>query len=493
MRLDQLLQVLPEARVCGPVDATIVKVESDSRRIGPGDLFVAIRGGQEQDRHRFVPDALARGARAVVVEEEVDCQQATRVVVKNCRQALAKLAAVYYNYPGHDLTLVGITGTKGKTTTALLMRQVLEAGGEGCGYLGTLGGIIGAELEALSNTTPEATELHRHLRSMVEAGKRAAVLEVSSHGLALERVAGLSFKVAIFTNLARDHLDFHQSQEDYLNAKARLFEDLDPEIGPTGIVNADDPVAPILRERSKAPVLTYGRTSQADVRLLSLESGTQGMRLRLHTPVGSLAVDTALTGGFNGYNAMAAVAGGLALGLDPKAICQGIAALERVPGRFERVLAGQDFQVIVDYAHTPESLEVVLRTARELTCRRLICLFGCGGDRDRGKRPLMGQIAEELADQVFLTSDNPRSEDPGTILAEIAAGMTRQHDTRVYVDRHQAIGAALEEAGSGDAVVIAGKGHETVQILADRVVPFDDREVARQALLKLISRAKRGT
>jgi len=485
MQLRHLLEDLPVTHVSGPVDVRIGKIECDSRRVAQGDLFIAIRGGQEQDRHRFVPDALARGAGAVVVEESVDCRGATRILVENCRQALAKLAARYYNYPSRELLTVGITGTNGKTTTSFLVRQVLEAAGQPCGYLGTLGCLVENELEKLDNTTPEAAELQRLLRAMVEAGKTAAVLEVSSHGLALERVAGIQFRVAIFTNLSRDHLDFHQTEENYFSAKARLFAELDGAAGGRAIVNIDDPAAPVLLERVEAPVLTYGRRPGAQVRLAEMVPTAVGMRLRVQAPAGEMKVDTRLTGAFNCYNVMAALAAGLALEIGPEAICRGIAVVDNVPGRFEQVVAGQDFQVIVDYAHTPAGLETVLRTARELTRNRLICVFGCGGDRDRGKRPAMGRIAGELAHRVYLTSDNPRSEPPERIIEEIAAGVNPAHRPRIFPDRRWAIREALAAAGPGDVVVIAGKGHESEQILADRVVPFDDRQVARQILEEL--------
>ena len=482
MKLQHLLKNVPVIQISGSVDMQIEKIECDSRRIGKGDLFVAIRGGQEEDRHQFVADALGRGAGAIVVEDEVEARGATRVLVEDCRQILAKLAARYYGYPSRDLQLVGITGTNGKTTTAFLLRQVLEKAGQSCGYLGTLGCIVGSELERLDNTTPEAVDLHRLLRAMVAAGKKAAVLEVSSHGLALERVSGISFKVAIFTNLTRDHLDFHRTEENYFNAKAKLVTGLEEANGGRAVVNVDDPVAARLLSRVRVPVVTYGRQPSAQVRLLDMEPEERGMRLKVQTPAGELQLDAQLTGTFNCYNILAALAAGIVLGIDPESICRGIEAVDPVPGRFEQVGSGQGFQVIVDYAHTPDGLETVLRTARELTRNRLICLFGCGGDRDRGKRPLMGRIAAELADLVYLTSDNPRSEDPEQIIDEIAAGAGDGCKPRIFAERREAIEEALGEASPGDVVIIAGKGHEPEQILADRVIPFDDRQVARQVL-----------
>ena len=480
MELKYLLEELPDARVDGNREVDLERIHCDSRRVEQGDLFVAVRGGQERDRHLFVGDAVARGARVVVVEEAVDCGEATRVQVADCRAALARLAARFYAFPSREMLNVGITGTNGKTTTALLLRSALEAAGLSCGYLGTLGCWIDGELEQVDNTTPEAGELHRLLRSMVDAGMQATVLEVSSHGLALKRVEGIPFRAAVFTNLTRDHLDFHETWDQYFAAKAQLFEQL-PAAG-IAVINLDDPIATELAQRTRARVVTYGFGQAAEVRLQQAEPGPLGTRLHVATPAGPIDVDAHLTGSFNGYNALAALATGLALELDPDAVCRGIAALERVPGRFERIRAGQDFEVIVDYAHTPDALERVLTAARELEAHRLICVFGCGGDRDRGKRAQMGKVAGELADLTFLTSDNPRSEDPGRILADIAAGVPSGSDFHSEIDREQAIATALAEARSGDIVVIAGKGHETEQELANGVISFDDREVARRVL-----------
>jgi UDP-N-acetylmuramoyl-L-alanyl-D-glutamate--2,6-diaminopimelate ligase len=483
MELRLLLEEIPEARVDGAQDVELGHIHCDSRQVGKGDLFVAVRGGQERDRHLFVGDAVARGAGAVVVEEDVDCGGATRVRVADARQALAKLATRFYGFPGRRLLNVGITGTNGKTTTAFLVRSVLEAAGLPSGYLGTLGCSIDGELEKVGNTTPEAAELQRLLRVMVDAGLEASVLEVSSHGLALKRVVGIPFRAAVFTNLTRDHLDFHGTWEDYFEAKAQLFEDLEGE--GVAVINADDPMATALAERTKVPITTYGCGHAAQVRLQQADPGPLGMRLRLVTPAGPLEVLTHLKGNFNCYNVMAALATGLALGLDPEAACRGIAALPNVPGRFERIVEGQDFEVIVDYAHTPDALDRVLRAARELGVKRLVCVFGCGGDRDRGKRPLMGKVAGELADLTVLTSDNPRSEDPQSIIDDIAAGLPQDSACRSETDRHEAITTALTAARTGDIVVIAGKGHESEQELADRVIPFDDRELARRALRRL--------
>lgn len=483
MDLRELLAALePGFQVEGATDIQIDRIVCDSRSAGPGTLFVAIRGGEEQDRHLFVPDALARGAAAVVVEDALPTGQATRVRVGDCRRVLALMAAHFYGHADRELTAVGITGTKGKTTTAFLVQQMLAAAGRPCGYLGTLGCIVDQVLDkSLRNTTPEAVDLHRLFRAMRNAGKQAASLEVSSHALALQRVAGVQFAVGVFTNLSRDHLNFHQTNENYFAAKARLFDQCD-----RAVVNADDVAGQDLLEKLQIPTLSFGRSPRAQVRLLEDWHTGQGLGLRLQAPTGKHVVESKLTGGFNCHNILAAFACGLALELDLAAMVRGIAALDQVPGRFERIDLGQDFEVIVDYAHTPASLESVLHTARELTRNRLICVFGCGGDRDRGKRPLMGGIAGDLADLVYITSDNPRGEVPEAIIAEIAAGLQEPDKAERIPDRRRAIERALAAGLPGDVVVIAGKGHEAVQIFADRTIEFDDRQVAREVLLGLL-------
>jgi UDP-N-acetylmuramyl-tripeptide synthetase len=486
MELRLLLGALePGFQVEGALDIQIDQLACDSRSVGPGTLFAAIRGGEEQDRHQFVPDALARGAAAVMVEDDLPAGRATRVRVDNCRRSLALMAARFFGHADRELTKVGITGTKGKTTTAFLVQQMLAAAGRPCGYVGTLGCIVAGQLDkSLRNTTPEAAELHRLFRAMRASGKEAVSMEVSSHALALERVAGVQFAVGIFTNLSRDHLNFHQTSENYVAAKARLFEQSD-----RAVINADDNAGQVLLKKLEIPALSFGRSPQAQVRLLEDWRTELGLGLRIETPAGEQVVESRLTGGFNCHNILAAFACGLTLGLAPEAISTGIRALDQVPGRFERIDLGQGFEVIVDYAHTPASLESVLHTAREITRNRLVCVFGCGGDRDRGKRPLMGGIAGELADRIIITSDNPRSEVPAAIIDEIAAGMKEPGKAELIADRRLAIERALAGGLAGDVVVIAGKGHEAVQIFADRTIDFDDRQVAREVLQGLLGSA----
>ena len=483
MKLRDLIGAIQPVHIGGSLDLEIESVVSDSRRAGPGALFVAVRGGQEIDRHAFVDDALARGAPAVVVEEEDESLPSTRIRVEDCRQALAALAARLHGCPARSFRWrVGVTGTNGKSTTALLVRNVLKAAGARSAYIGTLGFSCGDGMESLDNTTPEADRLQALLARARDAGCDALVMEVSSHGLALRRVDGIDYSVAVFTNLTRDHLDFHGTEEAYLAAKTTLFRGLGQ--GGAAVVNADDPHAPEVAASTSARVLTYGERGE-DVRLSSFDTrGGSTTLLRLETSAGEWSVETTLAGRFNRSNVMAAVCVGVALGIDAAAVRSGIAAVSQVPGRFERLEEGQPFEVIVDYAHTPAGLDTVLRTARELTRGRLLCLFGCGGDRDKGKRPLMGRVAEDLADLVFLTSDNPRGEPPEEIIDQIAAGMRDAGSAVVCADRRGAIDAALREAREGDVVVVAGKGDEPYQILAEGPTNFDDRQVLRQVLGK---------
>jgi len=460
MNLRTLLDAHAPLSVSGSLDRPIDNIVSDSRQAGHRVLFVAIRGGQQLDRHAFVGDAVERGVEAVIVEDDsIDAGTATRIVVDDCRRALAALAARLHGDPSRDLLCVGVTGTNGKSTTASIISHVLSASGSPSAYLGTLGFSCGGEIEPLTNTTPEAGQLQALLARARDAGCGSLAMEVSSHGLALGRVLGIDFDAAVFTNLTRDHLDFHGSEEAYFAAKSLLFSNLSESAA--AVINADDPRSTALAAATRARVWSFGETG-AHVRLRDVRFERDHMCVNMETPDGAFEVETALTGRFNSANVVAAVT---------------------TAGRFERIEEGQPFQVIVDYAHTPAGLETVLQAARELTSRRLLCVFGCGGDRDTGKRPMMGRVAEALADRIYLTSDNPRSESPRQIMDQIAAGMQSADRVVVEPDRRQAIHAALRAAAAGDVVVLAGKGDEPYQILdAGQVVPFDDRDVARQAL-----------
>jgi UDP-N-acetylmuramoyl-L-alanyl-D-glutamate--2,6-diaminopimelate ligase len=495
VRLAELAARLGAGEIVGDPALEITEVSHDSRRLAPGSLFVAIRG-LAADGNRFVDAARKKGAAAICSEEPPHGEGAW-LRVPDAREALAVLSAAILGDPARSLELVGITGTNGKTTTAYLVDSVVRASGEPCGLLGTVEYRVGDRVVEASRTTPESSDLQRLLRQMADAGCRRAVMEVSSHSLVLKRVHGLEFQVAVFTNLTRDHLDFHGDIDNYFLAKRILFASL---LGTNGraIVNLDDDRATEIIKASRGSVWTYSLEKPgADLLAEDVQTSLAGSRFRVRTPMGPLEIETPLVGLFNVRNALAALGASLALGIPPETARRGIAALGGVPGRAERVLAGQDFTVLVDYAHTDDGLKNLLETVRDLKPNRLITVFGCGGDRDRTKRPLMGAVASRLSNVLVLTSDNPRSEPPEAILEEIQRGITaaRARDTlevHVIQDRREAIATALAMGRAGDVVVIAGKGHETVQILRDRSVPFDDRQVAREILGQLAGAKTRG-
>jgi UDP-N-acetylmuramoyl-L-alanyl-D-glutamate--2,6-diaminopimelate ligase len=483
-----LIEALPERRVIGALPPAVRGLTADSRRVEPGDAFVAVPG-LKQDARRFIADAVARGARLVVTEGEPLADLAVaQVLVPSARQALARLADAYHRHPSAGLTLVGITGTNGKTTTSYLVDALLRARGLTTGIIGTIQYVLGTETRTANHTTPEALEIQGMLAEMRERGIGGVAMEVSSHALALSRVDGLDFDVAVFTNLTQDHLDFHGTFDEYRRAKRRLFELLatSPKPARTAVVNADDPAGFAMVDGLSVPVLPFGLGPSARVRAVEHTSDLDGIRMTVETPAGSLTVRSALIGEHNVMNLLGAVATGLALGLAPDPIAAALVGVGTVPGRFEQVRAGQPFLVVVDYAHTPDALERVLVTARKITRNRLGVVFGCGGDRDRTKRPIMGAIAARLADRAWVTSDNPRSEPPQAIIDEIVAGVAQVAGATgrcaTEADRRRAIQAALDWAGPGDTVVVAGKGHETYQIIGADVHDFDDRAVAREVL-----------
>ena len=465
-----------------------VRVQYDSRAVGAGDLFVAVPGAKA-DGHAYLGSAREKGALLAVVERFVPDEPLPQVRVASARRALAILACEEAEHPSRELTVVGVTGTNGKTTTTYLVRSVLERHGERVGVVGTVGYEFGGEHRAAPHTTPEAPELARLLRAWRDQGADAVAMEVSSHALALDRTYGIAFDAGIFTNLTQDHLDFHGTLESYRDAKARLFraDSRGDRSKPfVGVVNADDPAGLWIRDHGDGRFLTYGSRSGAEVSAEDVQLGPAGTRLRIRHPRGSETVALRLRGAFNVMNALAAFGGCYVLGVPPAEIAEALGTLVRVPGRLEPVDAGQPFQVLVDYAHTPDALERALEAVRALGPKRLRCVFGCGGDRDRGKRPIMGAAAARLADEVVVTSDNPRSEAPEAIIAEILAGMGAGAATapsvRNIVDRAEAIRSAVAACEPGDALLIAGKGHETYQILNDRTIDFDDRAVALDAL-----------
>ncbi|MFL5826794.1 MAG: UDP-N-acetylmuramoyl-L-alanyl-D-glutamate--2,6-diaminopimelate ligase [Thermoleophilaceae bacterium] len=457
----------------GPPDLEISALAYSSKSVTPGALFFCVRGFTS-DGHDFAPDAVERGAVALVAERPLGLG-VPEVIVPDARAAMAPAAVKFYGDPTAKLRVVGITGTNGKTTTAFLIRDLLEADDRQSGLLGTVKSVVGGREEPVERTTPEAIDLQATFRRMLDSGDAAAVMEVSSHALSLGRAEGIRFAARVFTNLTQDHLDFHPSMEDYYLAKRRLFDGEG-----LSIVNVDDEYGRRLAAEL-GDAITYGIDSEATYRARDVRFDQSGSRFTIEAPDGATEVETRLPGLFNVSNALAAFATARRLGVPADSARAGLARAGRVPGRFEPVDEGQDFTVLVDYAHTPEALDNVLRAAREITRGRLHVVFGAGGDRDRGKRPKMGRVASTLADRVMVTSDNPRSEDPDAIVDEVLAG-TDGHAER-EVDRRRAIALTLGGAAAGDVVVIAGKGHEQGQEFeGGRKEPFDDMTVAREAL-----------
>jgi UDP-N-acetylmuramoyl-L-alanyl-D-glutamate--2,6-diaminopimelate ligase len=496
MQLQRLLQDVPGARVAGDPAIAIRGLAYDSRQVEPGFLFAAIRG-ERRDGQEFVDQAIERGAVAVLSSRPAPARRtAVWVQVDDDRLGLALMARNYYGRPDERMAMIGITGTNGKTTVAFLLESLLrEAGMKPC-LLGTVLYRYERDETRAARTTPESLDLCRLLDRYATAGAASCVMEVSSHALALRRVAGIRFRAALFTNLTQDHLDFHGTMDAYFEAKALLFRDL-PADG-IAVLNADDPRSEALRARTRARAFTFGTTARADVRIAAVATGRDGSRVDLATAPGvcapqavRLTLRSPLIGRPNAWNLAAAAATGLALGVPVPAIVRGLEAVRGIAGRFERLDLGLPCDVLIDYAHTDDALANLLKAVRDLRPRRILTVFGCGGDRDRSKRPLMGAAAAAHSDLVIVTSDNPRGEEPLRILDDILPGVRRALgvaegaplDPRrclVIADRREAIRRALDLAGDGDCVVIAGKGHETYQILGDRTIPFDDREVARE-------------
>jgi UDP-N-acetylmuramoyl-L-alanyl-D-glutamate--2,6-diaminopimelate ligase len=493
----RLVAALPGARVTGSLPPSIDAIASDSRAIRPGTLFVALHG-ERLDGHDYLDDAIAHGASALVIESPGVPQNASVpnasvtlslskgprsdvavIEVPDTRVAASALADAFYDHPSRDLMVIGVTGTNGKTTTTHLVRDVLETAGIPCAVIGTLGGEFRERRWPLSNTTPLALELHALLAAQRDAGAKAVAMEVSSHALALHRVDHVRFRVGALTNITRDHLDFHGTLDRYVAAKRRLFD-----LAPLAVLNADDPAGTrFATDLAASAPITYAIDAEATLRATDVVIDGEGSSFL----AGGTDVRIALPGRFNVRNALAAFGIARALGIPDATIAAGLAATRAVPGRMER-FGAFGIHAIVDYAHTPDALENVLRAARETTKRSLIVVFGCGGDRDPGKRTQMGEIAARLADRVIVTSDNPRSEDPLEIALAIANGY---QDTQIELDRRRAIRRAIDEAQAGDTVVVAGKGHETYQIVGDQTRPFDDRDEVRIAFSKRAETTRR--
>jgi UDP-N-acetylmuramoyl-L-alanyl-D-glutamate--2,6-diaminopimelate ligase len=501
MELGELLRAARvAAELRGDRTVEIRDLAYDSRRVGPGTLFFCFPG-ERTDGHDFAPAAVEAGAAALVVERPLELE-VPQAQVGDARAAMAPIAAIFNGDPTSELGVVGITGTNGKTTTAFLVRHLLESAGHRCGLLGTVQQVVGGRVEEVERTTPEAIDLQRTFNRMLSSGDEYCAMEVSSHALVLHRADAIHFAVKAFTNLSQDHLDFHADMEDYFEAKRLLFsgEGGVPIIeleGGVSVINLDDPYGRRLAEDldcgSGEECIGYSPSGgRADLSARDVAFDASGSRFRCVTPDEEIEVRIPLPGDFNVANALAALGVARALGLDLRGAAAALASAEQVPGRFESIDEGQPFAVVVDYAHTPDSLENVLEAARRVTEGRLISVFGCGGDRDRDKRPLMGRAAATLSDLAVVTSDNPRSEDPGTIIEQIETGIEDDAPAEVVVeqDRRAAIGIALERAVKGDTVVIAGKGHEQGQEFeGGRKVPFDDRDVAREELQRLAKAA----
>ena len=488
MLLKELQKEIPGISVGGDLQVQILGVTYDSRQAKPGDLFVALKGAKS-DGAMFVDEAIARGAVALAAEHTLSSRTGIATLkVQDARKFLAQAARVIFHDPAADMQLVAITGTNGKTTSCCLVDAIFHAAGLRSCLIGTLGMRIGDRPFPSAHTTPEASDLTAFLHQAVQAGCTHGSLEVSSHALALSRVFGTRFKVGVFSNLTPEHLDFHKDMESYYQAKQLLFTPEGANAITTAVINIDDPYGRRLSTEVSVAVVRYGFDTEAEIHVLDSRIGIEGTDLRLATPSGELTIHTRLVGRPNIYNIMAAAGATLGLGIELRCIREGIESLDGVPGRLELVHGGQDFTVLVDYAHTPDALEKLLGTVRQLTRGRIVTVFGCGGDRDRRKRPLMGAIATRLSDIVVATSDNPRSEDPLQILAEIAPGLKQgPAPYQLQPDRREAIRSALALAHKGDVVVIAGKGHEDYQIVGAQVFPFDDRAVALELIHQMLN------
>jgi UDP-N-acetylmuramoyl-L-alanyl-D-glutamate--2,6-diaminopimelate ligase len=506
MILQRLLKGLNARRITGVLTADIKGIAYDSRLVCKYFIFVALRGFSV-DGHRYINEAINRGATAIVGEDAVDKtvaqeftagQKSAYIEVADSREALALIAAAFYGYPSRSLSLVGITGTNGKTTTSYITKNIIEAGGKKAGLIGTIRYMTGDRTGVAVNTTPESLDLQRYLGEMVSNKMDYAVVEVSSHALSLKRVTGCSLRVAAFTNFTQDHLDFHGDMGEYFSAKKDIFRYLDQ--GGSAVLNVDDPMIQPLARALDCNVVTCGMNRDSMIRAMNItEQRTQNKGLRhpvpaglsftVMTPSGEIPVNSRLIGRFNVYNILMSIGIAYSLGIHTDAIEQGLRSVAPVEGRFERIEEGQDFLAIVDYAHTEDALINVIETARSLTERNVITVFGCGGDRDRAKRPLMGEAASELSDFVFITSDNPRSEDPADIVSDIIRGLKKTNYS-VQHDRAEAIAEAVSMAREGDTVIIAGKGHENYQEGKGKRLHFSDKEVLIKEIKEKIKNQK---
>ena len=482
MKLSDLIKDIDYTVVQGSTDIDITSLTIDSRKTGEGTLFCCIYG-LHTDGHKYIPQVYENGCRAVLCERDVTGlgEDVTALRVENTRAALSAIAKRFYDNPSEDFTLIGVTGTNGKTSTTYFMESVLNSLNKKTGVIGTVEIRLGGEripMHLATSTTPDTIELNGLLRHMADEGADNVVMEVSSHSLALKKVEGLEFDVAVFTNLTQDHLDFHGTMENYAQAKAELFK-----MCKNGVVNVDDKWSEVILKAAKCPVITYGIENEADLQAKNIVYYMDKVTFDVNIRGKNYAFELHVPGRFSVYNALGVIGAALALNIEPEIIRQGINSIKGVPGRIQNVPNDRGFNVIVDYAHTPDGVENILKAVREFTKGRIITVFGCGGDRDRTKRPIMGELAGKLGDYSVVTSDNPRSEEPMEILKEIEVGIKSVTDKyELVVDRRDAIFRAVAMAEKGDSIVIAGKGHEDYEIFKDKTIHFDDTEVAKEAL-----------
>lgn len=477
MLLKDLTSIIEHEYVNGDQNAEISGIAYDSRRVKPGDLFVCIKGFKV-DGHEFISQAIGQGAAAVIVEKEVEDVKVPMIKVKNSRRALALISAAFFGNPSSKFKLIGVTGTNGKTTTTYLIKTILEQGGSKVGLIGTNQNMIGDKVLPAERTTPESLELQQLFSDMVKEKVDYVVMEVSSHSLELNRVDGCNFEIGIFTNITQDHLDFHITMENYLKAKTTLFKRCKK-----GIINVDDSSSEYILNNGTCEMITFGIDKEADIHAKDIEISEKGVKFDVDTPYGSKFIELGIPGRFSVYNALGSIGACLALGISLEQIQQGLKQAKGVPGRAQIVETGKDFTVLIDYAHTPDGLENILNTVNGFAKGRVVTLFGCGGDRDKTKRPIMGEIAGKLSDFCIITSDNPRTEDPLQILNHIEEGIKKTDCSYVVIEnRFEAIKYALENAKKDDVIVLAGKGHETYQILKDRVIHFDEKEIVESIL-----------
>ena len=501
MKIKELIKILPGSHVIGNADIPVRGITYDSRQVGRDFIFAAVKG-QHFDGRNFVKDALARGASAVILEEALGGLNAVQIVVPDAREAMALVAAAFYGEPCRNMTLIGVTGTNGKTTITYLVESILRTAGFNAGVVGTINYRYKDKIFNAPHTTPEAPDLQRIFREMLDSGVTHCVMEVSSHSLAQKRIFGSRIVGGVFTNLTQDHLDYHKTMEEYFESKSMLFTDfVARERDGFAVINTDDPWGVRLKamslqvlsrdQNSKLKTIGYSLNSEAEIKPAKASFSEKGIESSLNTPIGAINISSVLLGEYNLQNIMAAVGVGIGLELDKKTIEKGIAALKRVPGRLERIISEDGFQAVVDYAHTGDALERVIGALKPLAKKRLITVFGCGGGRDRGKRPVMGEIATRLSDFTIITSDNPRTEDPLEIIKEVEAGINKgvrgqgsgvKRSYTIIPDRHDAIIAAVNLATAGDIILVAGKGHEGYQIIGGRQIPFEDTKEIKAAM-----------